>query len=293
MIWGVKKIVLIGGEPTLYSDLDQLIRYINSKKIKVSIATNGRKFSDKKYAENIVESQPFSINISLKGVSEEEYLAYTNAKGLSETIDGYKNLMNLGFKNVSLSYVIVSDNKRKFAELISLFETNDLNNLTLQFVKPVLELKDSSDILDVVLMGKFVSYIYDYMKNKNINYCIEISFPLCLIDKNVLNCLISENRITTCCHVPLGKGIVFDTDLKILPCNHFAGYPYSEESVGLKDKNEIMAFFNSPTCKKLRNISGSFPSLRCKNCELWQICGGGCFTRWFYQDPDEIIKGGE
>lgn len=293
---GVKRIVLIGGEPTLYSNFIDLISYISSRGIKVSVATNGRKLADKKFAKEVVDAGVNSINISLKGVSEEEYKKYTHSFGLEEAIIGYKNLQRLNFKNVSLSYVIVDDDKEKFNKLVLLLEKNRLKNILFQFVKPVLELRDNDDILDIQKMGNFISYIYHKMKKTRLNYCLEVSFPLCAIESDVLQNMINENRIITCCHVPSGKGVIFDTDFKVLPCNHFAEYPYSEEKIGLKSSKEICEFLDSDVCNKLRAIARTYPSEKCMTCNIWNICGGGCFTRWFYQKPDEIIpclKGGE
>lgn len=80
--------MLIGGEPTLYSNLVKLIKYIKSKEIKVCIATNGRRLSNFEFAKEIVEAGVDSINISLKGVSENEYLESTKSYGLEEAIKG-------------------------------------------------------------------------------------------------------------------------------------------------------------------------------------------------------------
>lgn len=293
---GANRIVLIGGEPTLYPDFIELVKYISSKGVKTSLATNGRKLSDLTFAERVVKSGINSVNISLKGTSEEEYKKYTKSIGLDEAINGYNNLLNLGFKNVSLSYVIVDDSTKKFDDVIKLIDENNLKNIVFQFVKPVLELKSSDELLDIEKMGKFVTYIYEKMKETKTNYCLEISFPLCAVEDHILNKMIQENRITTCCHISKGSGVIFDTDFKILPCNHFAEFPYSEEKIGLKSTEEICNFLNSDVCNKLRKTAGSYPSKKCINCEKWEICGGGCFTRWFYQNPDEIIgklKGGE
>ena len=134
------------------------------------------------------------------------------------------------------------------------------------------------------------------MKSTKTNYCLEISFPLCSVDEKILQKMIDENRIITCCHISTGKGLIFDTDLKILPCNHFAEFPYSDEKIGRLSVSEISEFLDSDICIKLRKTAGSYPSKLCIDCDKWSICGGGCFTRWFYQEPDKIIrelKGGD
>lgn len=122
-------------------------------------------------------------------------------------------------------------------------------------------------------MGKFVTYIYNTMKKTTVNYCLEVSFPLCAIDDEILNKMVQENRIITCCHISKGTGLIFDTDLKILPCNHFAEFPYSEESIGLQSPEKISDFLDSEICVKLRKKAGSYPSKRCITCKKWELCG--------------------
>ena len=52
---GIQTITLIGGEPTIYSKLIELICYIKSLGIKVRLATNGKRFKNKTFAKQIVD----------------------------------------------------------------------------------------------------------------------------------------------------------------------------------------------------------------------------------------------
>ena len=40
-----------------------------------------------------------------------------------------------------------------------------------------------------------------------------------------LNEMLIKKKISTCCHVQKGNGIVFDVTGEIIPCNHFLGFP--------------------------------------------------------------------
>ena len=51
VFYGLKAVVLTGGEPTLSEDMPEIVNYLNSKKIAVSIHTNGLKKLDKKYKD--------------------------------------------------------------------------------------------------------------------------------------------------------------------------------------------------------------------------------------------------
>ena len=165
-----------------------------------------------------------------------------------------------------------------------------MDNIVFQFVKPVVE-PNSQAIMSMQDMGEMVGQIYNLMLSNGIKYKMEVSFPLCLIEEEILNKLIDENRINTCCHVQAGRGIVFDTDFRILLCNHFIDYHYSDVKAGELGVEEIMDVFNSDVAKTFRKTASYYPSKLCSKCEKWDICGGGCFTRWLFENPEEVIKG--
>ena len=285
----VKKIVLIGGEPTIYNHFLELINYIHENEISCTVATNGIAFSDFNFARDVIKAGINNINISLKATSENDYEKYTKVRALKKVLKGYKNLKTLGF-NPIFSYVIVSDNKNDFENLIKLLELNKVNQIGFQFVKPVLEFGKTDAIMDIRKMASFVEYIYKRMKKTNIKYALEISFPLCLIKKDILENLILEKRITTCCHVQKGSGIVFDTDFKVLPCNHFAEYPFRDVPMDFSKENPIEELWNSEEVSEFRNRARCYPSEICETCSLWNICGGGCFTRWLFINPMDYIN---
>lgn len=285
----IKRIILIGGEPTIYPYFIDLIKYIRKENIRVSIATNGRKFSDISFASKVLDAGINGIDISLKAITEENYKRDTGSYGLKEMLDGYNNLKKLNFKP-SMSYVIVDDNHNKFDDLVSFLLENNITDCSIQFVKPVLELDKTEKLLDLRDMGNFVEYIYNKLSYTNINYTIEVSFPLCLINKTILRKLSNENRIINCCHVPRGSGINFDENFKIIPCNHFVNFPFSESPIDFSDDESIDKIMSSKIVSDFREKSRCYPASKCQTCNLWSQCGGGCFTRWLTLDPNDYIK---
>lgn len=287
---GIKTITLIGGEPTLYPWLLELINYIKSfNTIKIRIATNGISFKNIDFSKKIVASGVNGINISIKGCSNDEYICQAHCNnGFSNMLLGYKNLTKLGLRP-SISYVITSSNIDEFNSLINLIKHNKMDNLILQFEKPSLNLENVNSTMDIKDMANFINYIIPILEKAKINYTIEVSFPLCLIDEKELHFLISNKRISSCCHLQKGVGIVFDVNGYVLPCNHFCGFPINNQPFDVLNENSLENLINSNKFKKLENTVKRYPSLKCKDCSLWKICGGGCFTRWFYINPNDYI----
>ena len=180
----IKKVVLIGGEPTIYKHFLELVKIIHDNGMSCTIATNGIAFKNMDFARATVEAGADNINISLKATTEDGYMKCTGVYALENVMKGYHNLRQIGFKPV-FSYVIVDDNKKEFDNLIKLLEANDVDQIGFQFVKPVIELEKTDSIMDIKLMAHFTEYIYERMSQTNIKYGIEISFPLCLIKRDI------------------------------------------------------------------------------------------------------------
>lgn len=285
----IQTITLIGGEPTIYPNLVELICYIKSMGITVRLATNGKRFKNKVFTQQIVSSKIDGINISIKGTTEDEYLYNTHQTGLHEMIEGYHNLKSLSFEP-SISYVITTKDTNKFDEFVDMLAKENMDNLVIQFEKPSLSTEHEGKTINIRDMGNFTSYIYSVLEDGGFNYTIETSFPLCLIKKDILQSMLEKKRISTCCHVQKGNGIVFDVTGEVIPCNHFLGYPFEDKPLNLQNEKAIEELLSSKIVQQFKNTVKRYPSTKCSKCNLWHICGGGCFTRWFYINPDEYIE---
>ena len=286
---GVKKIVLIGGEPLLYPDIIGLIDYIHRKKILVSIATNGVEFVNESVCKTICSAGVDNINISLKSTTEEGYKENVGAYGLINALTGYKNLEKNGL-TPTVSYVITNSSIKEIEELIELCGDFGINNISFQYVKPIIK-KDSDPIMDLQDMGIHICKLYELMEMSGIRWSVEISFPLCLIPDEYRDKIVNSGKIYSGCHIRRGSGVVFDTDFRIIPCNHFVNMPFIDSPVKSIDKESIISLRNSDEYKRFQDRISKYPGKKCENCELWDKCGGGCFTRWIFCNPEEYCKG--
>ena len=157
--------------------------------------------------------------------------------------------------------------------------------MLIQFVKPSVTF-ESKPVMPVQEMAKITEFIYEFWPD-DIQYEIEISFPICLIQNDVFKFLKDQHKIVVGCPIQFGSGISFDTKGRILPCNHFINLPYDNEPHLTTDS--IRKLLEGEAREKVKKVACSYPSMKCKDCENWNICGGGCFTRWFYEKPEEII----
>ena len=131
---GVKGVLLIGGEPTCYPYLFELLKYLKDNNMKSMLVTNGYKFYDKDYMKKIEESGLSSMGVSIKAANHKQHLQLTKSDSFDKIKQAIKNLSEI--KNVRVSYsTVVSnvtmDNMEDFARLIANIDsTKGLNYST-------------------------------------------------------------------------------------------------------------------------------------------------------------------
>ncbi|MBR3315269.1 MAG: radical SAM protein [Atopobiaceae bacterium] len=284
---GVSSVTLIGGEPALYPDFNSVLSLLSGMNLHVGVATNGIAFANRAFAAACVDAGLGSANVSLKGLDSAEYQANTGAACFHSAMHGISNLSVLGVPTV-LSYVVCSDDPTLGGRLSTLYSLSGADALRIQFMKPDIFSRNES-IMSMSAMASVATRLYQELEGEVDTYEIEISFPFCLIDHNLLSEMLEHHRICNGCMLHRHSGISFDIDGSLLPCNHFVGTPYQRRDGNRIDLQYVKAVLEGGIARQVRETSLRFPSKRCAGCKHWLICGGGCMTRWFKEDPSLVI----
>ena len=279
-----KKVIFIGGEPTLYHNLNSLIVHAKLKGLNCAIVTNGILLADKCYSTALVDSGITSCNISLKGVTEDEYVKNVGGKGMYRAIEGYRNMAACGCQTV-MSYVVSIPDEKELSDLREFLIRHDIPQISFLMEKPSIY-STRETTADIRNLARCCEVIFNVFEESGIDYKIQLSIPFCAIEPLILSELIKRKRVYSCCHIRKGTGIVFDAEFNILPCNHFLGASMNDYPV-LPD--DIIGFWNNEDVTGFRERVSCYPSERCSNCDYWKVCGGGCFMRWMVVDPQEVI----
>lgn len=92
---GVPHIVFTGGEPTLRPDLPQLIAHAQANGQITGVNTNGRRLSDPKYVQQLVDAGLDHIQITLESHEASIHDDMVGRKGAwNQTIAGIRNVLN-------------------------------------------------------------------------------------------------------------------------------------------------------------------------------------------------------
>jgi len=104
---GVRSVKLTGGEPLLYSGVEEVIRMISSINgvHEVSMTTNGVFLSE--WAQLLAEAGLKRVNVSLGTLSREKYKMITGLDALEKVIEGVDAALEAGLKPVKLNMVLL------------------------------------------------------------------------------------------------------------------------------------------------------------------------------------------
>ncbi len=180
-------VIISGGEPTIYQHFYDMLGYLNEKKARITIFSNGRAFKNKGFVEKLATFEYENLLIPLFGSNAVVHEKLTCAEGsFEDTIEGLRNLDRYKLP-YSIKTVVMKDNYKDLKQWAEFVADNfssplmiSIHGLHLQGEAPKIaeKLYVRHD-----LAAKYVEYALDILIGKNLNCEIGISaFPLCTID---------------------------------------------------------------------------------------------------------------
>lgn len=294
---GVENCLLIGGEPTLYPYLEDILSFGTGIGLKMIIVSNGRKFKNIDLTKRLFENGLEKVVVSLNGADSSVHDKLTGRhKSFAETAKGIENCAKIG--KVSTLTTICRINADKIIETMKFAVNLGAAKAVLNCSVPVVSDNgvNAEHSLEPDLLAKVVEKVIVEANKQDIPFQINATFPLCLMEQSVLFSALKEDQLSVGCHMYRGKGVVFDPFGNILPCTHFVDFPIFENiySKGgdFKIKDNFWMLWKSPKSEagKFRKDLWRYPVERCQECESWGACVGGCPLLWSYYDPAEYIK---
>lgn len=284
----VNEVNIIGGEPLFYPEIEELIKYINSKGLKSSIVTNGYKFSNKDFLKKIEKAKLTTMGFSVKGFDQVSYINNTKVDAYREIKSAIENINASNKIGGIYTVVITPDMLKRFedvAKMVSKDKSKKLllilcgpvfskegyveNDYVLEPTKVIREIMNKYDEIDRILEGRLM---------------IEQSIPLCLWPKEFIDKLREKKQLKSGCHVFRHSGIIFNTKGEVIVCNSLADFPIGRFGVDFNNKNEFYEFWYSDKIKELYESIYKYPTVKCENCNEFDNCLGGCPLKWFTYD---------
>ncbi len=283
---GIGHVTLIGGEPTVYEKLPECIKLLNEKGLTFTIVTNGIRLTNEAYLNSLLEnglSKCSMVSISVKETNETFYEKVTGARAFETTLKAFKKMKELHIPS-SFSFVITPENVDRYLDglgefikcsgnyyvgLSICYDFNQTSSKTPGYL-------NDHDYFD--LIKRFIKTIPELNRITDGKWNLQNGIPRCLIDDEDYEVIREHSTIG--CQLIDGWGVVFNTDLSIIPCN--STYDLKLCKLG-KDFNTYEEFKdlyeNGVPAKAMRHLR-SLPHLSCKACSSLKWCKGGCLAYW-------------
>lgn len=228
---------IAGGEPTLYKELPDLIRYCKDKGLVVRMFSNCRRFKDTAFTEEIVKTELDYVIVDFHSHHPSVHDRMTQRRGsFSETLKGLENLKSSGFKNISAMLIIHKLNYKGILQtirfMVSLGVITHFNIHSLIIQGSAFKNKEGLGIR-LSNIAPFLEEAFVYLEGKGERFSIG-SFPICLFSKkfrkyfyNLRYHLDCKNYLTGAARGGIGLGLAGRcVDCQIKRCCPGTWHPY-------------------------------------------------------------------
>lgn len=293
----IKKIIYIGGEPTKYDHLEEVLERTRDRKIKAGIISNGRKFKDEEYTKKIKNVGVDYVSISLTHSDSEKHDEITQVKGsFHETMRGIDVSCKEGIR-VATNTVISNENYNCLERIVDLFADKPIQEMTFNICGVCIsEESNNSYLLNPKEAVKSFEKAYSYAKSKGIRARLVTPMPLCFFDSDLLSELKSKKLVSGGpCQLVYGRNFVIEPDGGIVPCTHLAHYPllniFEDNQIISADRFKEQYNSSEGLPYLFRKKVKRYPSSKCEEPNCNEPCSGGCPLFWLKFDPEKEIKG--
>jgi MoaA/NifB/PqqE/SkfB family radical SAM enzyme len=196
---GIKKIFLIGGEPTLWSSLFDFNDALQAAGIKSVIVTNALRFSDDQFWDNYLEHANSHIGVSFKAFSPESLIANTKVATFESVTKGLKRVFAYQQNSVA-SFVYSKPYVSHFLDMVKYAVHCGAYGVSVNFCSPAVH-RDHVDPAYVVEIDNLVREITESYEEANAitkeRLVFVMKHPLCIWPKTFIETLKCRGQIQT------------------------------------------------------------------------------------------------
>ncbi len=279
----VKKIVFIGGEPTIHPNFIEMLSLAKKTIEKVSLITNGIKFKDIDFTKEVKKEGLTWVTLSLKAPNDQLYKDWTGVSAMSAVIQAIANLKkeNIG---LSVSLVLSSELYRYIDELAYILHDLKIDKVYIDSERPVLIGDQTVYKQSIKDITSGYHKTVDALEKYNIPYIFKASLPFCLIPEDFVNRMRKDGRLQAGCQILAGNGLIFNTNGDLLACNQICQDPLAQFDKDFNSAESLKSLLKSDNIVNFYKMIASYPHEKCSGCKDWKYCGGGCRVNWLYKN---------
>lgn len=258
---GIPHIVFTGGEPTLFGELPELIAYAQEKGQLTGLNTNGRRLSDRKYLEELIQAGLDHVQITLESHDSVIHDAMVRANGAwKQTVNGIRNVLDSPLY-VMTNTTMLKDNSPSLPETLAFLADLGIPTIGLNALihagrgQSIGTGLAESELFPLLQKAREITAQHDQrlIWYTPTEYC---HFDPMALELGVKGC--TAARYNMC----------IEPDGSVLPCQSY----YQALGNILDDHWE--SIWNHSLARSIRQRA--YIQEKCQDCSLLIECGGGC-----------------
>jgi SynChlorMet cassette radical SAM/SPASM protein ScmF len=158
---GLRGVKLTGGEPLLHPKISEILEYIQTQELRLTVETNGVLCTPELAEKMAVCRNPF-VSVSLDGADAVTHEWVRGVGGcFNETIDGISNLVDVGLRP-QIIMSVMHHNKDQMEQIVLLAESMGAGSVKFNIVQPTArgeKMRESGEALSIeelVVLGHWV-----------------------------------------------------------------------------------------------------------------------------------------
>jgi len=289
----IRRIFLIGGEPTLWPHLFDLNDKMASVGIKSTLVTNAYRFANDRFWEEYLKHPNTHIGPSFKAFDPRSLIEHAKVTAFAGVTKGLQRVFGYQPNSIA-SFVYSRPYASHFLDMVKYAMENGAFGVSVNFCSPAIHKDhvDSRFLVDVETMTREIVSVYEEAHEVTMGHLVFVmKHPLCVWPKEFIQTLKDRGQISTTCHLQHQSGGIIDTDGSLLICNSMFDFPIGKYGRDFNSAKSLATFFGSERVRDYFAQVKSYPSKKCVDCEVFEDCSGGCPLLWTVSSPDEIIVG--
>ncbi len=257
---GIPHIVFTGGEPTLYPWLEGLIAHSESFGQVTGMITNGRNLREPGYLKRLVEVGLDHVQITVLSHRMSIHDALVRSEGAwDETVAGLKVALSEDLY-VSTNTTIMRANCGEIEETMRFLVSLGVKNIAFNSIIRSGKGEQAEGITYQELTSA-LRRLKAIASESKVNLIWYSPTPYC--EFNPVNEGVGIKQCTAC-----ALNMAIEPDGTVLPCQSYY------EPLGNILSDSWASIWEHDLCKSIRGRK--YLDGRCADCELWEVCGGGC-----------------
>jgi radical SAM protein with 4Fe4S-binding SPASM domain len=289
---GVRRVTLIGGEPTLWEPLTSFTQICRDEDIQTVLVSNGTRFGIDSFWQSYLEQPVDRIGLSIKSFDPESHKCVTGKSNFELTKRGIERALSL--KSTSASIVFTGENVEEILQLARFGASVGAKRLSISPSTPAF-INGKADVGFVTDPKKFIAAVvtvYDELDSIfNGELSLSVKLPLCLWPRDFILKMIDRNQILTSCQLQHRTGILYDPKGKLISCNSLHDFPIGQWGVDFSDSETLATHIKSERVVNFYDKMTTYASTKCETCSMSTQCGGGCPLFYSIYDAKNLIPG--